>query len=119
MSLCAEEMIVFCSKVKPGGGRMFNCLLENVEKKTFGSSCKEEIVKREDRAKEDYRLDAGVHEACEGDVEAFCSAERSQAHGHAEVLKCLADKVAGPSVDVSAGCQTQISRCGSCYAENG
>lgn len=28
-------------------------------------------------------------EACEPDVVTFCSAEKGQAHGNAEVLKCL------------------------------
>lgn len=55
MKLCGEEMVVYCKDIKPGGGRMFNCLLENVQKPGFSSACSDELIKREDRMKTDYR----------------------------------------------------------------
>lgn len=111
MKLCSEEMLLFCDVVKPGGGRMFNCLLENVEKPTFGAICKAEIIKREDRAKDDYRLDAGVSQACAAHVAEHCASEELQAAGHAEVLSCLVDSMVDPAIELSDACEKQMSRC--------
>ena len=113
---CSEEMLLFCDNIKAGGGRMFTCLLENVEKPTFGSMCKAEVVKREERAKSDYRLDAGVSQACAADVAQHCSDEKERvsgeegAAGHAEVLKCMVDRMVDPSVELAEDCEKQMSR---------
>lgn len=111
MKLCGEEMVEFCDGVKPGGGRMFNCLLENVQQPTFGTMCKAEILKREDRAKDDYRLDAGVSQACAADVSQYCSDEETKASGHAEVLGCMVDRMVDPAVELAEDCEKQMSRC--------
>ena len=110
MKLCGEEMVVFCKDTAPGAGRMFNCLLENVQKTGFSAQCRDEVVKREDLMKGDYRLDGGVAANCKDDVAAHCAAEAAGAHGHAEVLKCLVAKIMQPAAAVSDACQTEISR---------
>lgn len=107
MKLCAEEMVLFCDQVNPGGGRMFNCLLEHVSKPMFGGACKVEILMREDLAKDDYRLDGGVSEACEEDIQEHC---RQEARGHGQVLSCLVNKMSLPTVELSESCETQLSR---------
>ena len=117
MKLCSEEMLLFCDGMKQGGGRMFTCLLENVQKPTFGSMCKAEVLKREDRAKGDYRLDAGVSLACAADVAQHCADEKEkvageeQNVGHAEVLTCMVDRMADPSIELTESCEKQMSRC--------
>lgn len=109
MKLCAEEMVLYCDKVIPGGGRTFNCLFEHVSKPMFGGACKVEILKREDLAKEDYSLDGGLSEACQQDVQEHCSQEE---HGHGQVLTCLVKKMSDRNVDLSDVCEAQISRWG-------
>lgn len=111
MKLCSEEMLLFCDSIKSGGGRMFTCLLENVEKPTFGSMCKAEILKREDRARDDYRLDAGVSQACAGEVSQHCADEEKRAAGQAEVLKCMVDRMVDPAIELAEACEKQMSRC--------
>lgn len=110
MKLCGEEMVVFCKDIKPGSGRMFTCLLENAQKSGFGSACTEEVIKREDLMKTDYRLDAGVSENCKTDIDVLCAEAKGAAHGKAEVLRCLVDKIIAQNVDVSAACQSEMSR---------
>jgi golgi apparatus protein 1 len=111
MKLCSEEMLLFCSNVKAGGGRMFTCLLENVQHPTFGTMCKAEVLKREDRAKDDYRLDAGVFQACKADIAQHCSQEETKASGHAEVLSCMVDRMMDPALQLAEECEKQMSRC--------
>ena len=115
MKLCGEEMVTFCKNVNPGGGRVFNCLLENAQKPTFGTLCKDEVLKREDRAKSDYRLDAGVNTECAADIDEHCAVEKRQAHGQAGVLKCLVDKMVDTAVEVVDPCEKQMSRCASSH----
>lgn len=112
MKLCAEEMVLFCDKVNPGGGRIFNCLLEHVSKPMFGGACKVEILKREELSKEDYSLDGGVSESCQQDVQEHCSQEGQEEHRHGQVLICLVQKMSDRNVELSDACETQISRCG-------
>ena len=111
MKLCGEEMVVFCKDIKPGSGRIFNCLLEHAQKPNFSNACKAEVVKREDRVKSDYRLDAGVSDECKDDIDTHCLAEKAAAHGNAGVLRCLADKMVDPDITISDPCETQMSRC--------
>ncbi|KAK9820440.1 hypothetical protein WJX72_010380 [[Myrmecia] bisecta] len=104
--LCSEEIAVYCKEVKPGKGRVFKCLQENLAKPDFGQQCKEQVEQREARMQEDYRLDYGVSSACKADVDQRCAAEKGKAHGNAEVLKCLVNNFSS----ISEGCQREMSR---------
>jgi golgi apparatus protein 1 len=122
MKLCGEEMVVFCKGIKPGSGKIFNCLLENVQKQSFSKVCKGEVLTREDRLKSDWRLDPGVSRECKKDVDTHCAVQKARAHGNAEVLWCLAEKMMDPAIKIADRCENQMSRyvlchtheCGSC-----
>jgi Cysteine rich repeat len=112
MRACQEELVMFCGEgVQTGGGRKFQCLLENVQQPTFSGSCRAEVLKREDRAKDDYRLDAGVVKACEGEIEAQCAEAVEKEDGNASVLLCMVNLMVSPGSDVSDACQKEMSRC--------
>ena len=53
--LCSEEKVVYCKDIKPGKARVIKCLMENMAQPNFGEECKEELQKREDVMKTDYR----------------------------------------------------------------
>ena len=50
--------------VKPGKARVVKCLMENMAQPNFGEECKEELQKREEVMKSDYRYDIGVFTSC-------------------------------------------------------
>ena len=58
--LCSEEKVVYCKDIKPGKARVIKCLMENMAQPNFGEECKEELQKREDVMKTDYRSDTGI-----------------------------------------------------------
>ncbi len=62
---CAQD-------TKPGKARVIKCLMENMAQPNFGEECKEELQKREDMMKSDYRLDVAVATSCESDVDTYC-----------------------------------------------
>lgn len=68
--------------------------MENMAQPNFGEECKEELQKREDAMKSDYRYDIGVFTNCATDVEVYCKEARSKLRGNATVLKCLVRTVA-------------------------
>ncbi|KAK9838535.1 hypothetical protein WJX81_005974 [Elliptochloris bilobata] len=103
---CSEEIAVFCKGVPPGKGRVFKCLQESLGQADFGGACRAEVEARGQAMQQDYRLDFGVAEACEPDVDRLCAAEKGKAHGNAEVLRCL---VRGYS-SLNETCQREMSR---------
>uniref|UniRef100_A0A7R9V0N1 Golgi apparatus protein 1 n=1 Tax=Chlamydomonas euryale TaxID=1486919 RepID=A0A7R9V0N1_9CHLO len=103
---CSEEKAVYCKDVKPGRARVVQCLMENMAQPDFGQECLEELEKREDAVKNDYRMDVGVATNCEADVTTFCPDERSQLRGNATVLKCLVANFAS----LAEPCQAEMSR---------
>lgn len=104
--LCSEEKAVYCKNVKPGKARVIKCLMENMAQPNFGDECKQELEKREDLMKSDYRYDIGVFSSCGDDVETYCKDARSKLRGNATVLKCLVENFR----QISEQCQTEMSR---------
>ncbi|GAX77303.1 hypothetical protein CEUSTIGMA_g4749.t1 [Chlamydomonas eustigma] len=104
--MCSEEKAVYCKDVKPGKARVVKCLMENMAQPNFGEECKEELQKREDVMKSDYRYDIGVFTSCKADVDAHCADAKNKLRGNATVLKCLVDNFRS----VSEACQTEMSR---------
>ncbi|GLI60743.1 hypothetical protein VaNZ11_002971 [Volvox africanus] len=104
--LCSEEKAVYCKDVKPGKARVIKCLVENMAQPNFGEECKEELQKREDMMKSDYRYDIGVFTNCEADVDTYCKEAKTKLRGNATVLKCLVDNFKS----LAEQCQTEMSR---------
>lgn len=104
--LCSEERTVFCSSVKPGRGRVFKCLQENMAKPDFSTSCRTEVEKRQLRMQENWQLDYGVSHECKADVDTYCMEAKGRAHENAAVLICLVQNF-NSLVD---SCQTEMSR---------
>lgn len=104
--LCSEEKAVYCKDTKPGKARVVKCLLENMAEPNFGEDCKEELQKREDAMKSDYRFDVGVYTSCASDVDQMCQEEKTQLRGNATVLKCLVNNFKS----LTDQCQTEMSR---------
>lgn len=57
---------------------MFKCLQESLGKPDFGNACSAEVEARGQAMQQDYRLDFGVAEACEPDVDRMCAAEKAR-----------------------------------------
>jgi hypothetical protein len=74
---CKQDIQKFCKDVKPGGGRLIECL--KTHENELSAACKE----KRSQLKEGLK---GVHEACKQDVEKFCG----QTHpGGGRVVECL------------------------------
>lgn len=104
---CSEEMNVYCKDVKPGKGRMFLCLQNNLAKVDFSQACKARVEEKQSRQQNYYMLDFGVRSACKTTVDKLCSSVKGSGHGKAAVLKCLVEKHAAIA---ESQCANEISR---------
>src|SRR5205807_4620124 len=86
--VCAEDAKKFCSSVKPGEGRVYQCLTGHSAE--INPACRDQLT----AAKAAYDK---FEQACGGDVQKFC---KSIPPGGGRVLSCLK----GRESDLSPSC---------------
>jgi hypothetical protein len=92
--VCHEDAKKFCSDVRPGGGRIYNCLTShNAE---LAPACRERLAAGKARWDEFVK-------ACKGDADKYC---KGIPPGAGRVLSCLK----GRESDLTADCKAQFSR---------
>ena len=74
---CAADVEKFCKDVKPGEGRILNCLKEH--EKDLSPACKE-------KDSEMKQMLGDFRKACEGDVQKLC---KDVQPGEGRIIKCL------------------------------
>ena len=91
---CAEEISKYCKEVKPGGGRILDCL--NEHQKDLSVSCKKKLEESKKRLME-------AQQACSGDMERFC---KDIQPGGGRILKCLR----GHTQELSSSCRQEVEK---------
>jgi hypothetical protein len=91
---CADEIAKYCKEVKPGGGRILDCL--NEHQKDLSVSCKKKLEESKKRMME-------AQQACTGDMEKFC---RDVQPGGGRILKCLREH----TKELSSACSQEIEK---------
>ena len=91
---CAEEIAKYCKEVKPGGGRILDCLDEH--QKDLSVSCKKKLQESKERLMK-------AQQACTGDMEKFC---KDVQPGGGRILKCLREH----TQELSPACSQEIER---------
>lgn len=86
---CAEEIAQYCKEVKPGGGRVLNCLDEH--QKELSDTCRRKLEESKKRLME-------AQQACTGDMEKFC---KDVQPGGGRILRCLSEH----TQDLSSACR--------------
>jgi len=74
---CAEEIAKYCKEVKPGGGRILDCL--NEHQKELSVSCRNKLEESKKKLME-------AQQACTEDMGKFC---KDVQPGRGRILKCL------------------------------
>ena len=86
---CAEEIAKHCKEVKPGGGRILDCL--NEHQKELSVSCKKKLEESKKKLME-------AQQACTEDMGKFC---KDVQPGRGRILKCLREH----SQELSSACR--------------
>jgi hypothetical protein len=74
---CAEEIAKYCKDVKPGGGRILDCL--NGHQQDLSITCSRKLEESKQKLME-------AQQACTGDMEKFC---KDVQPGQGRILNCL------------------------------
>ena len=90
---CQPDIKKFCADVKPGGGRIIECL--KAHEPELSPACQERRATIQKEAK-------AVHAACAGDAEKFC---QNVQPGQGRIAKCLKQHQS----ELSSQCQSAIS----------
>ena len=91
---CADEIAKYCKEVKPGGGRILDCL--NEHQKDLSVSCRKKLEESKKRLME-------AQQACSGDMEKFC---KDIQPGGGRILKCLREH----TEELSSACRQVIEK---------
>ena len=84
---CAADISKFCKDVKPGGGRILDCLSKN--EKDLSPACRKKQQTEMMKVKE-------AHKACADDIDKFCKDVKP---GGGMIMKCLKGHEAGLSTE--------------------
>src|SRR5262245_11275439 len=91
---CKADVDKFCAQVKPGGGRIVQCLKQNEAQ--LSESCKERMKMAQAQMKE-------IKDACADDVQQFCAGTKA---GGGRIARCLK----GHQDKISAECKTALEQ---------
>ncbi len=89
---CAKEIATYCKEIKPGGGRLLNCIKEH--KNDLSPACREKFASVEKQLKE-------AQEACSSDIDKFC---KDIQPGEGRIIRCLREH----AQEISPGCSEKI-----------
>jgi len=92
--VCADDAKKFCSSVRPGGGRMYQCLTKHDAE--LAPACRERLAAA--KARYDKFM-----QACKGDIEKAC---KTIPPGQGRVLSCLK----GREAELTPACRAEFSR---------
>jgi hypothetical protein len=92
--VCREDVKKFCSNVRPGGGRIYNCLTSHDAE--LAPACREQLAAAKARVEE-------FAKACKSDADKYC---KSIPPGGGRILSCLK----GREADLTAACKAEFQR---------
>jgi hypothetical protein len=101
--ICADDIEKFCKGIKPGGGRILDCL--KTHKTELSLSCQEKIGELQGIIKD-------CEQACSGDIAQFCKEVQP---GGGRILKCLRER----EKELSPSCSKKLEMIGKRFKGKG
>lgn len=90
--ICADDIAKYCKEIKPGGGRLLNCL--RTHETELSASCRAKISEIQGIIKD-------CEQACSGDIVQFCKEVQP---GGGRIVKCLR----GHDKELSSSCSAKL-----------
>ena len=101
--VCADDIAKFCKEIKPGGGRILNCL--KAHETELSASCQGKICELQGIIKD-------CEQACAGDIARFC---KDIQPGGGRIVKCLRER----DKELSPSCSAKLEMIGEKYQRRG
>ena len=101
--LCADDIEKYCKEIKPGGGRIMNCL--KAHEAELSASCRGKIRELQGIIKD-------CEQACAGDIAQFC---KDVQPGGGGIMKCLRER----DKELSPSCSAKLEMIGKRFQKRG
>ena len=101
--LCADDIGKYCKEIKPGGGRIMNCL--KAHETELSPSCRGKI-------RELQGIIRDCEQACAGDIAQFC---KDVQPGGGRIIKCLRER----DKELSPSCSAKLEMIGKRFQKRG
>jgi hypothetical protein len=101
--LCADDIEKYCKEIKPGGGRIINCL--KAHETELSPSCRGKIRELQGIIKD-------CEQACAGDIAQFC---KDVQPGGGRIIKCLRER----DKELSPSCSAKLGMIGKRFQKRG
>ncbi|VEN58943.1 unnamed protein product [Callosobruchus maculatus] len=96
---CAEDHARYCSHLEPGSGRVFSCLMKemNTDQTKLRPRCQQQMLRRQKLIAQDYRVSKGLLRACKDEIRKVHCRKQSivtdKTAKLAQILLCLENAV--------------------------
>jgi hypothetical protein len=101
--ICADDIEKYCKDIKPGGGRILNCL--KAHETELSVSCRGKISELQGIIKD-------FEQACSGDIAQFCKEVQP---GGGRIIKCLKER----DKELSPSCSAKLEMIGKRFERRG
>lgn len=101
--ICADDIEKYCKEIKPGGGRLLNCL--KAHETELSVSCRGKISELQGIVRD-------CEQACSGDIAQFCKEVQP---GGGRIIKCLREH----DKELSPLCSSKLEMIGKRFKERG
>ncbi|XP_076470547.1 Golgi apparatus protein 1-like isoform X2 [Babylonia areolata] len=69
---CGDVVTAVCSHIRPGGGSIINCLMDNIDEDEMTDECEERLLEIQFFVARDFRMDPDLYKSCKRDVRIYC-----------------------------------------------
>ena len=114
---CKNDREDFCASVQSGDGKVYDCLMNNMNAKGMSSDCRAELSRRLKIEARDYRVNYAFTRACRSEiVENGCERQQIQGGNEGEltarsrVLLCLEDVIRNEEFKISQKCKIELDK---------
>jgi len=101
--ICSDDIEKYCKDVRPGGGRLLNCL--KTHETELSAPCRDKISELQKIIKD-------CEEACSGDITQFCKEVKP---GGGRIIKCLREH----DKELSPSCSAELEMIGKRFRRKG
>ena len=107
---CREDRERFCKTIESGNGRVYKCLMANVDEPDLSEECKDKLIQREQLIARDYKVSKSLVQACRHDIRIHQCRENVKGRKEvrlSQILLCL-ENVHSKGLPLLAECQAEM-----------
>ncbi|KAL8590638.1 hypothetical protein ACOMHN_011074 [Nucella lapillus] len=69
---CGDVVTAVCSHIRPGGGAIINCLMDNMDEDDMTDECEDKLLEIQFFVSRDFKMDPDLFKSCKRDAKKYC-----------------------------------------------